>query len=97
MDIKDIYEEEKQTYNSLLKSHFTLHKVKTDIRERNNKKKKEYSWKGIRTKSVVKILEEYLKEKGHRVFYELFGINPKTISYELPFDGVPLEKDTYSP
>ena len=33
MDITDIYEKEKQTYDSFLKSCFTLHKVKTDIRD----------------------------------------------------------------
>ena len=97
MDITDIYEKEKQTYDSFLKSCFTLHKVKTDIRERNDKKKKEYSWQGMRTKSVEKILKEYLEDKEHRVFYKLFGINPKTICFEMSFANVPLEKDTYSP
>lgn len=97
MDITDIYEKEKQTYDYFLKSSFTLHKIKTDIRERNDKKKKEYSWQGIRTKSVEKILKEYLEDKEHRVFYKLFGIDPKTIYYEMSFANVPLEKDTYSP
>lgn len=97
MDITDIYEKEKQTYDSFLKSRFVLHKVKTDIRERNDKKKKEYSWQWMRTKSVEKILKEYLEDREHRVFYKLFGINPKTICYEMSFANVPLEKDTYSP
>lgn len=96
MDITDIYTKEKQTYESFLKRSFTLHKIKTDIRKRNDKKK-EYSWNGIRTKSVEKILKEYLEEKEHRVFYNLFGINPKSICFEMPFANVPMEKEMYSP
>ena len=96
MDITDIYTKETQTYKNFLKSSFTLHKIKTDIRKRNDKKK-EYSWNGIRTKSVEKILKKYLEEKEHRVFYDLFGINPKQIYFDMSFANVPLEKETYSP
>lgn len=87
----------KSKFKSSLEYNFQLHKINTNIRERDDKKKIEYSWEYIRSKSVDRVLKAYVEKEGHRFFYKLFGIYIKTIYFDVSFDGVPLEKDTYNP
>lgn len=97
MTIDDIQEKIKQEYQGKMYYSFQLHVVNTEIIIRSDKKKTEYCLYNLRSKNVKRILKAYLSEKGHRVFYQLFGIESKTIEFPVEFDGVLLSKDTYSP
>ena len=74
-----------------------LNEIETDICLRLKEKRKEYIWHHERTKDVKRILRSYCREKGHRIFYALFGIEIKKRNFEMSFDGVPLPKEDETP